>query len=267
MPSSQSRNRESRSSRPERSKGGSKASDVFQTVARGIIEYSAQKYLNRQQSSSESSHTKSSRRSTKSRGSTTTREPVTRHGSSSSSRGDGTAILGQIVVGLGALLVRRYLHHRKERKEKAKEEARLRDATRAPIGPKGDAELRAGLDALSSEAQRTSDTIRNLTARPPSHPNCEVHGALAQNADGLQKSLSNIQTGVNNIRNLNDDRLGRRTVERRRGGEFERNRDREGGIRRRDTERARDSGRPRRAPLDETRGPRSLERMRPRLRR
>ncbi|KAH8899060.1 hypothetical protein GQ53DRAFT_363588 [Thozetella sp. PMI_491] len=211
MPSRSSHGADTKSTKADGSKSGSGTRKLFQSLALGLIEYSAEKYLKRDRSSPESSdaHSKSSHRSTRSRGPTTERTPVGRSGSSSTSRGDVTAVLGQLTIGLGALLVRQYLKHRKARKEKAKEEARIRDAQKKGQRVEGDPELRAGLDSLAGEAQRTSQSLRDIARTPPTHPNCEVVGALDQNADRLQQSLSNIQTGVHNIRNLRDDRLGR----------------------------------------------------------
>ena len=286
MPSKGSRDKDDKSTKSDRGQGSSKnnsknsTSEIFGAVARGLLEYGARKYLDKQQSSTESSQSKTSKsstRSARSRGPAGDRAPVSRHGSSSS--GDGTAILGQLFVGLGAFFVRQYLHRRKARKEKAKEEVRIRDAA-AGGGRAADADLQAGLNVLSSETQKTSEALRSLATGPPSHPDCRTRGALVENADRLQGSLSNIQTGANNIRNLNEERLNprrpaptrparRRYPVRDREPERDRNRDvrrdREREIRRRNTERTRE--RPRREYVRAAERPRSLDRMEARRRR
>jgi hypothetical protein len=254
-------------SRKEKPKGTSKTGEILQTLAVGLIEYSADKYLKRKQSSGESSRTKSSRRSESGRDDPTTeRKPVSRHGSSASSGGrERSAIAGQVIFGIGAFFVRQYLHHRRAQKEKAKEGPRSRETRRGGPRRKGDAELRDGLDALSSEARRTSESLRHLASRRRSHPHCEVSSALNQNADRLQRSLSNLETTVNNIRNLNDDRLGRRNQDVGRGIEPEPYQDRERSMRRGDTARARDRGTSRRVYYEPQR-PRRFERVYPRSR-
>lgn len=65
-----------------------------------------------------------------------------------------------------------------------------------------DPELSTALGSLVTELQGTSQSIQKLTRARPSHRNCEVHEGLVANSDRIQRQLSNLQSSVNNIRNL-----------------------------------------------------------------
>lgn len=76
--------------------------------------------------------------------------------------------------------------------------------------------LAATLDSLKKELRTTSEALAELTSKPPSHKNCEVHEALAKRAEGIRASIDNLEMAVNNVRNLHpeidDDRGAYRGV-------------------------------------------------------
>ncbi|KAK1751507.1 hypothetical protein QBC47DRAFT_364515 [Echria macrotheca] len=151
--------------------------------------------------------------------------------------------MSQLAAGVLAFGVRQFMHHRKEKKRKEAESGRdprkptSRDRDRdrererglnfRPGRARADPELSAALESLNTELQGTNESIRKLTRDKPSHENCEVHKGLVDNSERIQTSLSNLQSSVNNIRNLHPA-LARETSRRVDPRERERERDPKG---------------------------------------
>jgi hypothetical protein len=219
---------------PRRSKSNIDTGEVFQALAAGVLEYSRQKYLSKQQQSSSFSSSRSSHKSNKSNSSrakgdegTKHRGPVKRSGSSSGGAA-GAAALMSLVVGVGAPLVKGIMERRKRAKDEAREEVAAAKAKKREIGGRGGSrsasagigsgiDVDAGLRSLFREAEQVSSSIRRVAGKKPPHPNCDVHAELVRHAERIEGSLDYLRTGANNVRNLGEDQF--RSRRRSEGGE------------------------------------------------
>ncbi|KXX81386.1 hypothetical protein MMYC01_203102 [Madurella mycetomatis] len=137
------------------------------------------------------------------------------------SRGDSDMhnLLSQVAVGVFAFGIRHLIHRRREAKRQAQ--------AAAQVNPKGgvtagqtqrpgaiDPELSGALNTVARELQGASDSIRRLASSAPSHRNCAVREALIADADRLHRSLANMQTSINNMRNLHPGLDQRRDLNR-----------------------------------------------------
>lgn len=234
-PSRSNRSRSEPSQTRERSSGksSSESPEILHQLGRAVLAYSMKRMSGQDTSTSTSGsrsagrHDRdSSRRSRSSPGQkdrgtdrTSSHEPDTARGDSS----DLHHIMGQVAVGLVGYGVRQYLHQRKKSKQQAatarqpgqsrQKEGTSRgwpgvgawskdSSTNTNGNRSADPELAAALESLSGELESTSRAIRRLTNNPPCHKSCEVHHRLKANADGLQGSIADIRTSVNNIKNL-----------------------------------------------------------------
>lgn len=195
--------------------------EILRQLGRAVLSYSL-KRLNQQRNTRSRQRDPSSRqRSSRSQNRDTSGARDGRGSSRDLSRGDSDMhnLLSQVAVGVFAFGVRHLIHRRREAKRQAQAAAQVNPrggVTAGQVQRPGaiDPELSAALNTVARELQGASDSIRRLASSAPSHRNCAVRDALVADADRLHRSLANMQTSINNMRNLHPGLDKRRDLNR-----------------------------------------------------
>ncbi|KAK3934093.1 hypothetical protein QBC46DRAFT_230783, partial [Diplogelasinospora grovesii] len=197
----------SAASQRERPTSSRDSSGIIQQLARSILEHSLAHYLGRRQS------TNRQRDNSRLRGTAESeRAPDNRwqqgNGHRYIPRSDAHDLAAQLLVSVVAFAIRHYVRNqssacRSTRSEHGRERSPRRPNHRQD-GDSGTGEplLAAALESLNLELQSTLDSIRRVVIRPHSHDSCEAHNVLLGSSERLQRSVTNLQTSVNNTRNL-----------------------------------------------------------------
>ncbi|KAK4184976.1 hypothetical protein QBC35DRAFT_349430, partial [Podospora australis] len=113
-------------------------------------------------------------------------------------------IISQVAVGLFAFGVRKLIRRRREAKRRAAAEAR-KDKAAQPPDPATLVELSVALDATAREVQGASSSIRRLS-QTKGHDkwgdSCLLQEELVKDAERLEGSLRELESGIHNMRNL-----------------------------------------------------------------